>query len=99
MATKQEYDYYKKILKILGSLTNLFSESKVPYLNYRITENLFCKSFTAKNLSRSDVSADACLNDIGIGIKTFVNGNGKSLQKVAEFNKDNIHFRGLQPKN
>ena len=98
MATKKELDYYKKILKILGSLTNLFSESKVPYLNYRITENLFCKSFVAKNLSRSDVSADASLNDVGIGIKTFVNGNGKSLQKVAEFNKDNIHFRELQPK-
>ena len=97
MATKSEYEYYQKILKILGSLTNLFSESKVPYLNYRITENLFCKAFTAKNLSRSDVSADASLNDVGIGIKTFVNGNGKSLQKVAEFNKDNIHFRGLQP--
>lgn len=98
MATKQEYDYYKKILKILGSLTYLFSESKVPYLNYRITENLFCKAFTANNLSRSDVSADASLNEVGIGIKTFVNGNGKSLQKVAEFNKDNIEFRGLQPK-
>ncbi len=98
MATKKEYEYYQKILKILGSLTNLFSESKVPYLNYRITENLFCKAFTAKNLSRSDVSADASLNNVGIGIKTFVNGNGKSLQKVAEFNKDNIQFRELQPK-
>ena len=93
-----ENEYYKKILKILGSLTNLFSESKVPYLNYRITENLFCKAFTAKNLSRSDVSADASLNGEGIGIKTFVNGNGKTFQKIAEFNKDNIQLRGLQPK-
>lgn len=95
MATKKELDYYKKILKILGSLTNLFSESKVPYLNYRVTENLYCKAFNANNLSRSDVSADASLNNVGIGIKTFVNGNSKSLQKVAEFNKDNIQFRGL----
>ena len=98
MVNKKEYSYYKKILKILGSLTNLFSESRVPYLNYRVTENLFCKSFSASNLSRSDVSADASLNEIGIGIKTFVNGNGKTLQKVAEFNKDNIKFRGLKPK-
>jgi len=98
MATKQELDYYQKMLKILGSLTNLFSESKVPYLNYRVTENLYCKTFRAVNLSRSDVSADASLNEIGIGIKTFVNGNGKSLQKVAEFNKDNIQFRGLETK-
>lgn len=96
--SNSEQDYYKKILKILGSLTNLFSESKVPYLNYRITENLYCKSFGAINLSRSDVSADASFNGFGIGIKTFVNGNGKSLQKVAEFNKDNIKFRGLQLK-
>jgi hypothetical protein len=97
MVTKQESEYYQKILKILGSLTKLFSESKVPYLNYRITENLFCKAFNAKNLSRSDVSADASLNDVGIGIKTFVNGNGKTFQKIAEFNKENIQFRGLQP--
>ena len=93
MATKSEYEYYQKILKILGSLTNLFSESKVPYLNYRITENLFCKAFTAKNLSRSDVSADASLNDVGIGIKTFVNGNGKSLQKVGRFRSRSGHCR------
>jgi hypothetical protein len=97
MVNKKESDYYKKILQILGSLTNLFSESKVPYLNYRVTENLYCKAFNAKNLSRSDVSADASLNDVGVGIKTFVNSNGKSLQKVAEFNKDNIKFRGLSP--
>jgi hypothetical protein len=98
MVTKKELDYYKKILKILGSLTNLFSESKIPYLNYRVTENLYCKSFNANNLSRSDVSADASLENVGIGIKTFVNKNGKSLQKVAEFNKDNIQFRGLSDK-
>ena len=98
MATKQEYEYYQKILRILGSLTNLFSESKVPYFNYRITENLFCKAFSAKNLSRSDVSADASLNDVGVGIKTFVNGNGKTFQKIAEFNRDNIKLRGLNSK-
>ena len=90
--------YYQKMLKILGSLTGLFSESDVPYLNYRVTENLFCKSFSAKNLSRSDVSADACIDNVGVGIKTFLNGNGKTFQKVAEFNKQNIHFRGLKAK-
>ena len=87
MATKKEYSYYKKILKILSSLTNLFSESKVPYLNYRITENLFCKAFSAKNLSRSDVSADASLNNVGIGIKTFVNGNGNLCKKLLNLIK------------
>ena len=58
--------YYKKMLKILGSLTGLFSDSDVPFLYYRVTENLFCKAFSAKNLSRSDVSADASVGDVGI---------------------------------
>ncbi len=98
MAVEQEHEYYQKILKILGSLTNLFSESKVPYLDSRIVENLFCRSFSATNLSRSDVSVDASLNKVGIGIKTFLNKNGKSLQKIAEFNKGSIHFRELNPK-
>ncbi|PIN87718.1 NgoFVII family restriction endonuclease [Candidatus Woesearchaeota archaeon CG10_big_fil_rev_8_21_14_0_10_32_24] len=96
MKQDSSLNYYEKMLKIFGSLTGLFSESDVPYLNYRVTENLFCRAFAANNLSRSDVSADASLNDVGIGIKTFVNGNGKSLQKVAEFNKQNIRFRGLK---
>jgi len=98
MVTKKEKNYYEKILKILGSLTNLFSDSKIPYLNYRITENLYCKAFSAKNLARSDVSADAALGDKGVGIKTFINRNGKTFQKIAEFNKDNIQFRGLKSK-
>lgn len=82
-----DIEYYNRLLKILGSLSNLFSDSSVPYLNYRISENLFCKSFNAENLSRSDVSADASKNRLGIGIKTFVEGNGNSWQKVAEFNR------------
>ena len=98
MNPESSLKYYQKMLKIIGSLTGLFSESDVPYLNYRVTENLFCKAFSAKNLSRSDVSVDACIGKVGIGIKTFLNGNGKTLQKVAEFNKQNIHFRGLKGK-
>ena len=98
MTTEQDYNYYEKMLGILGSLTSLYSESNVPFLNYRVTENLFCKVFNAENLSRSDVSADAIIDKKGIGIKTFVNGNGKTLQKVAEFNKDNANFRRLAPR-
>ena len=75
------------MLRILGSLTNLFSDNKIPYLNYRVTENLFCKAFSAKNLARADVSVDATLEDAGIGIKTFIDKNGKSVEKIAEFNK------------
>ena len=62
---------YKRNLELIGSLSNLFSESDVPFLHYRIAETLFCKSFDAEDLSRSDLSADAKKGEIGIGIKTF----------------------------
>jgi len=79
---------YKLLLKAVGSLSNLFSENDVPYLYYRAHENIFCEALKAENLSRSDCSADAKKNGIGIGLKTFLNGRGKSFQKVAEFNKE-----------
>ena len=79
---------YFELLKSIGSLSGLFSESNVPYLYYRAEENVFCKAFEADNLSRSDCSADARKNDVGIGLKTYLNNNGKTYQKVAEFNKD-----------
>lgn len=90
-------DYYEKMLKIVGSLSKLFSESDEPYLHYRIAENLFCKSFGADNLSRSDTSADASLNGVGVGLKTFLRGNGVKMEKVAEFNNDSTQFRNLSP--
>ena len=81
------------MLKAMASLSRLSSESAVPYLGYREVENIFCKVFEAENLSRSDCSADASKNGVGIGIKTFLEGNGKSWQKVAEFNKDASLFK------
>lgn len=88
--------YYTDILKLVGSLSRLFSDSEVPYLNYRVTENLFCDAFDASNESRTDCSADAVKDKVGIGIKTFINGNGKSFQKVAEFNSEAYKFRGKE---
>lgn len=89
-----EIENYKKLLKIMGSLSNLFADTNVPYLSYRLSENLFCRVFSAKNLSRSDVSADASVNKVGIGIKTFIENNGKTMQKIAEFNKDKKLYAG-----
>lgn len=88
--------YYTDILKLVGSLSRLFSDSEIPYLNYRVTENLFCNAFDASNESRTDCSADAVKDKVGIGIKTFVNGNGRSFQKVAEFNSEAYKFRGKE---
>lgn len=77
---------YSEYLKLVGSLSKLFSDSLVPYLYYRVAENIFCLAFKAENLSRSDVAIDAVKNNIGFGLKTFLHNNGKTFQKIAEFN-------------
>jgi hypothetical protein len=89
-------EYYQKMLGTIGSLSRLFSESNEPYIQYRIAENLFCKAFEADNLSRTDCSADASKNGLGIGIKTFLENNGATIQKVAEFNGEHTLFRNLE---
>jgi hypothetical protein len=84
MEAKSEY---LRMLKVTAALSRLFSDSAVPYLYYRVAENIFCKAFDAENLSRGDISVDASKNKIGIGLKTFLHGNGDTFQKIAEFNK------------
>lgn len=96
--SKEEIESYKRLLGVIGSLSNLFAETTVPYINYRVSENLFCRTFSAKNLSRSDVSADASIEKTGIGIKTFIEGNSRSMQKIAEFNKDKSTYSNKEPK-
>jgi len=95
---KKQIGYYQEMLKTIGSLSRLFSESGEPYIQYRIAENLFCKSFDAKNLSRTDCSADASKGNLGIGIKTFLEKNGSTMQKIAEFNSEHILFNKLNTK-
>ncbi len=89
---KKEYENY---LKIAGLLSNLFSESEVPYLYYRVAEKVFCRAFEAEDLSRSDVSADAKKGTLGIGLKTFLANNNKTFQKIAEFNNDRKTYENL----
>ena len=90
---------YLKLLSAVSKLSGLFSESAVPFINYRVAENIFCRSFDASNLSRSDTAFDANYNSIGVGLKTFVCSGSSSTEKVAEFNslsrtlKD---FRGIE---
>ena len=83
---------YIESLSIIGSLSNLFSDSQVPYLYYRIAEKIFCNAFHASDLSRGDIALDASKENIGIGLKTFLKNNEKTLQKVAEFNKDRFLY-------
>lgn len=77
---------YLKLLSAVSKLSGLFSESAIPFINYRVAENIFCKSFDAGNLSRSDTAFDANYNSIGVGLKTFVCSGNSSTEKVAEFN-------------
>lgn len=87
---------YTHLLSILGSLSKLFSENEIPFLHYRIMENLFCSCFKAKNLSRSDIAYDAQINDIGIGLKTFICEKNSSIEKIAEFNKLSSNLRCIK---
>ena len=77
---------YIQLLTAVAKLSGLFSESSIPFVNYRVAENIFCKSFSADNLSRSDTAFDASYKSIGIGLKTFTCPTNASTEKVAEFN-------------
>ena len=77
---------YLKLLSAVSKLSGLFSESSIPFINYRVAENIFCKSFNADNLSRSDTAFDANFNSVGVGLKTFVCPTNNSTEKIAEFN-------------
>ena len=88
---------YIQSLQIVGNLSNLFSDSQTPYLYYRIAEKIFCDAFDANDLSRGDIAFDAAKDGLGIGLKTFLKNNDKTLQKVAEFNKDRFLYESKSP--
>lgn len=90
--SESQKEDYKSMLAMIGSLSNLFAESLEPMLYYRAHENVFCKYFDAKNLSREDCSADAKKGVVGIGLKTWV---GRNDQKVAEFGRLRPRYQDL----
>lgn len=98
MAIKFFSNDYSELLRVISSLSKLFSEGNAPYLNYRIAENIFCRAFNAQNLARKDSSYDATKNNIGIGLKTFLLKSNHSLEKVAEFNSISSRLRLLEGK-
>lgn len=86
---------YQKMLVLMGSLSKLYSDSIIPFIYYRVTENLFCKYCDAKNLARDDSAYDARIGNVGIGIKTFQVRGGRSTEKIAEFDKLSTQLRNL----
>lgn len=91
-------DKYFEMLGLMASLSKLFSENDVPYLDYRLTENLFCKYYNAINDARSCTAYDARFSNLGIGIKTFILNNNASTEKIAEFNKLRPYIADLKGK-
>lgn len=91
-------DKYFEMLGLMASLSKLFSENDVPYLDYRLTENLFCKYYNAINDARSCTAYDARFSNLGIGIKTFILKNNASTEKIAEFNKLRPYIANLKGK-
>lgn len=87
---------YKRLLCIVGSLSRLSSDSDIPYLYYRMAENIFCKAFGATNLARSDISIDASKGQYGVGLKTFLYKNGSCIEKIAEFNRQRSLFANAE---
>lgn len=87
-------DTYVNYLKAICSLSRLFSESNIPYLHYRMAENIFCKVFKAENLSRDDLAYDARIKEVGIGLKTFID-KGTNSEKITELNIFSNQLRKL----
>jgi NgoFVII restriction endonuclease len=96
--TIEQQQAYKQYLQVIGSLSNLSSDSDIPYLYYRMAEKIFCRAFESEDLSRSDVSIDAKKDCLGIGLKTYLLGNNKTFQKVAEFNNNRNLYENLESK-
>lgn len=92
--TWQNNKTYFDMLRLMSSLSKLFSDNPVPYLDYRLAENLFCKYYNAQNDARDCTAYDAHFSDLGIGVKTFGIENYSS-EKVAEFNKLRTRLNNL----
>jgi hypothetical protein len=94
---------YTRLLQAVASMSRLYSDNTIPYVDSRFVEKLFIETSGAKDLSRSDKSFDALLApDVGVGIKTFLAASSNSKrEKVAEFTSFANHgeFEGLTPEN
>lgn len=92
----EDNDKYFQMLGLMAKLSKVFSDNDVPYLDYRLAENLFCMYYNAINDARSCTAYDARLCSVGIGIKTFIlSGNDSSTEKIAEFNRLKPQLNGL----
>lgn len=83
---ERDEERYATLLRLVGSLSRLFSDNDSPYVDSRFVERLFVQTTGARDLGRMDISFDAVMDDVGVGVKTFLAGAGNSKrEKIAEF--------------
>lgn len=101
MKSRINYEKYVELLQAVASMSRLYSDNSVAYVDSRFVERLFIKSTGATDLSRLDKSFDALvLPDVGVGVKTFLSPNTRSKrEKIAEFPRyaQDGEFLGLAP--
>ena len=56
---ERDEERYATLLRLVGSLSRLFSENDSPYVDSRFVERLFVQTTGARDLSRMDISFDA----------------------------------------
>lgn len=79
---------YMNGIRAVGSLSRLFSDNDVPYLDSRVVERLFIGSTSGRDLSREDKSFDVLVEGKwGVGVKTFIGKGRSKVEKIAEFNR------------
>lgn len=94
--TWRENSTYFEMLTAICKISKLFSDNSIPYIDYRIVENLFCRYYEAENDARLCTAFDARIGAIGIGIKTFILGSKQKREKVAEFNQMRAHLNKFE---
>jgi hypothetical protein len=83
---ERDEERYETLLRLVGSLSKLFSDNDSPYIDSRFVERLFVRTTGARDLGRKDISFDAVKEDVGVGVKTFLAGTGNTKrEKIAEF--------------
>ena len=55
----RDEERYATLLRLVGSLSRLFSDNDSPYIDSRFAERLFVQTTGARDLGRMDISFDA----------------------------------------
>lgn len=88
MSLSCDFEKYVRLLKPVASLSHLFTDNSIPYVDSKFVERLYLMASGARDTAGDNSSFDAIAPGlVGVGVKTFcVSRSGKSkFEKVAEF--------------